>query len=346
MSSTPLTVAVLGASGAVGTEMVRVLEQRDFPVRSLKLLATERSAGKTVRFKGANLFVEAVGPGSFKGVDLALFSAGAGPSRQRAPEAVKAGATVVDNSSAWRTDPKVPLVVPEVNAGALEWHGGVIANPNCSTIQMVVALKPIHDAAKITRVIVSTYQAVSGKSGKAMAELTDAARAVLDGKEPPAVLFPKPMAFNVSFDWPFAENGFTEEEMKMTRETVKIMEDESIKVTATTARVPVYRGHSESVYIETAKKITAAEARELLRKAPGVEVVDDPALKMWPDPRTADGKDATYVGRIREDFSHPQALWMWVVSDNLRKGAALNAVQIAEVLMEKDLLKPKTPLYK
>jgi len=346
MSATPLTVAVLGASGAVGNEMVRVLEQRDFPVRSLKLLATERSAGKVMRFKGSDVVVEAVGPNSFKGVELALFSAGAGPSRQRAPEAVKAGATVVDNSSAWRTDPKVPLVVPEVNARALEWHGGVIANPNCSTIQMVVALKPIHDAAKITRVIVSTYQAVSGKSGKAMNELTEATRAVLEGKEPPAVLFPKPMAFNVSFDWPFADNGFTEEEMKMARETTKIMEDDSIKVTATTARVPVYRGHSESVYIETAKKITAAEARELLRKAPGVEVVDDPTLKMWPDPRTAEGKDPVYVGRLRDDSSHPQALWMWVVADNLRKGAALNAVQIAEVLMAKNLLKSKTPLFK
>ena len=341
----PVRVAVLGATGAVGTEMLRVLEQRRFPVASLRALATERSAGRRLKFADGEVTVEAVGPASFQEIDLALFSAGASASKQWAPAAVRSGATVVDNSSAWRSDPKVPLVVPEVNPRALEWHGGLIANPNCSTIQMVVALKPLHDAAKIKRVIVSTYQAVSGKSGKAMLELAEATRAALDGKTPPAVLFPKPMCFNVSFDWPFAENGFTEEEMKMTKETVKIMEDNSIKVTATTARVPVFRGHAEAVYIETERRLSAAAARDLLAKAPGVVVQDDPAAKSWPTPLEAEGQDPVYVGRIREDHVQDRALWFWVVSDNLRKGAALNAVQIGEILLAKGMFKPKQPLF-
>lgn len=325
--------------------MLRVLEQRRFPVASLRALATERSAGRRLKFADGEVTVEAVGPASFQEIDLALFSAGASASKQWAPAAVRSGATVVDNSSAWRSDPKVPLVVPEVNPRALEWHGGLIANPNCSTIQMVVALKPLHDAAKIKRVIVSTYQAVSGKSGKAMLELAEATRAALDGKTPPAVLFPKPMCFNVSFDWPFAENGFTEEEMKMTKETVKIMEDNSIKVTATTARVPVFRGHAEAVYIETERRLSAAAARDLLAKAPGVVVQDDPAAKSWPTPLEAEGQDPVYVGRIREDHVQDRALWFWVVSDNLRKGAALNAVQIGEILLAKGMFKPKQPLF-
>jgi len=344
-SPRPVRVAILGATGAVGTEMLRVLEQRKFPVASLRLLASERSAGRRLAVAGGEVAVEAVGPASFQGIDLALFSAGAAASRQWAPVAVRSGATVVDHSSGWRTDPKVPLVVPEVNPRALEWHGGIIANPNCSTIQMVVALKPLHDAAKIRRVIVSTYQAVSGKSGRAMAELTEATRAVLDGQTPPAVLFPKPMAFNVSFDWPFAENGFTEEEMKMTKETVKIMEDTSIKVTATTARVPVYRGHAEAVYIETERRLSTAAAREILAKAPGVVVQDDPAAKDWPTPREAEGRGEVFVGRIREDHAQDRALWLWIVSDNLLKGAALNAVQIGEILLAKGMFKPKQPLF-
>jgi len=340
-----ISVAVLGASGAVGTEMLRVLERRDFPVKSLKVLATERSAGKKVPFRGRDAVIEAVGPDSFKGIALAIFSAGAAASRMRAPEAVRAGAVVVDNSSAWRADPNVPLVVPEVNAGALAGHRGIIANPNCSTIQMVVALKPLHDTAGIRRVIVSTYQAVSGKSGKAMMELTAATKDALEGRTPRAELFPKTMAFNVSFDWPFAANGFTEEEMKMTAETVKIMGDPGIKLSATTARVPVYRGHAEAVYIETERKLTASRAREILSSAPGVTVVDDPAAKAWPTPRDAEGADATFVGRIREDHACDHGLWLWVVSDNLLKGAALNAVQIAEILLAKDLLRPKNPLF-
>ncbi len=345
MAGRELAVAVLGATGAVGTEMIKILEERNFPVKALTAFASERSAGKQVRFRGKELTVEAVSEKSFAGVDLALFSAGATPSKRWAPEAVRAGAVVVDNSSAWRNDPQVPLVVPEVNAHALSVQRGIIANPNCSTIQMVMVLKPLHDAAKVTRVIVSTYQAVSGKSGRAMTELSDATRATLDGKPPQAQVFPKPMAFNVSFDWPFVANGFTEEEMKMTTETVKIMEDPSIKVTATTARVPVYRSHAEAVYVETSAKLTAQQARDLLQRSPGIEVVDDPASNAWPVPRDADGKDAVYVGRIREDHTHDKALWLWVVSDNLRKGAALNAVQIAELLLAKNLLRPKQLLF-
>jgi aspartate-semialdehyde dehydrogenase len=337
-----LRVGVLGATGAVGREMLRVLEQRAFPVAELVALASERSAGTEVPFRGAAVKVAAVSEAAFRGLDLALFSAGSGPSRTWAPIAAAAGCVVVDNSSAWRADPAVPLVVPEVNEGALAGHRGIVANPNCSTIQMVVALKPLHDAARVTRVIVATYQAVSGKSGRAMSELSDATRARLDGGTPTAVLFPKPMAFNVSFDWPFAENAFTEEEMKMTTETVKILGDPSVKVTATTVRVPVYRGHSEAVYVETERKLSAAAARDLLRKAPGVEVVDDPAGKAWPTPVEADGRDPVYVGRIREDHAHPRALWLWIVSDNLRKGAALNAVQIAEALLKRGLLRPTT----
>jgi len=343
--SKDVALAVLGASGAVGSEMLRVLEQRNFPVKSLRALASERSAGKKVAFRGGEIVIEAVGPESFRGIDIAIFSAGAAASRARAPEAVRAGAVVIDNSSAWRADPNVPLVVPEVNAFALAGHRGIIANPNCSTIQMVVALKPLHDTARILRVIVSTYQAVSGKSGKAMLELTAATKDALEGRAPRAQLFPKTMAFNVSFDWPFAANGFTEEEMKMTTETAKIMGDPGIKLSATTARVPVYRGHAESVYIETEKKLTAARARELLSAAPGVVVVDDPAGKGWPTPRDAEGKDASFVGRIREDHACDRGLWLWVVSDNLLKGAALNAVQIAEILLAKNLLRTKNPLY-
>jgi len=345
MANSAFTVAVAGATGAVGGEMIKVLRQRNFPVKALKPIASERSRGKTVSFGGNEIPVEVMGPEAFKGVDIALFSAGGGTSREWAPVAVRAGAVVIDNSSAWRRDPEVPLVVPEVNGDAILRHRGIIANPNCSTIQLVVVLKPIHDAARIKRVIVSTYQAVSGKSGRAMAELADSSRAILEGREAKPVLFPKPMGFNVSFDWPFENNGFTEEEMKMTRETVKIMEDDSIKLTATTARVPVFRGHAESVWLETAAKISADKVRELLRKAPGVEVLDDPAAGAWPTPREAEGKDASYVGRIRDDFSAPNALWMWVVSDNLLKGAALNAVQIAEILVERDLLRPAQLLF-
>ncbi|MDZ4858958.1 MAG: aspartate-semialdehyde dehydrogenase [Candidatus Hydrogenedentes bacterium] len=333
---TPKTVAVAGATGLVGREMMRVLEARDFPVKSIKLLASARSKGAKLLFKGEELPVEELTESSFKGIEIALFSAGGGTSKRFSPFATKDGCVVVDNSSAWRMDEKVPLVVPEVNAGDISWHQGIIANPNCSTIQMVVVLKPLHDAAKVERVIVSTYQAVSGAGIKALDELMEQTQAVLEGRKPEVRLFPHQIAFNCVPQIPqgdaFADNGYTTEEMKMVNETKKIMGDANILVCATTVRVPVYTGHSESVNIETARKLTADEARAILAKAPGVVVQDDPANQLYPLACNAAGKGDTFVGRIREDLSHPRGLAMWIVSDNLLKGAALNAVQIAERL--------------
>ena len=333
---TPKVVAVAGATGVVGRQMLSVLEARNFPVKSIKLLASERSKGKKLPFKGEELPVEVLGEDSFKGVDVALFSAGGGTSKKYAPFAAKDGCVVIDNSSAWRMDPEVPLVVPEVNAKDIAWHKGIIANPNCSTIQMVVVLKPLHDAATIKRVVVSTYQAVSGAGKEALEELYAQTKAILAGEEPKCEVFPYPIAFNCIPQIPqsnaFVDNGYTSEEMKMTNETKKIMGDDSIRVTATTVRVPVHTGHSEAVNVETAKKLTAAEAKEVLSKAPGVVVQDDLDNQVYPLARHAAGKEETFVGRIREDISHPSALDMWIVSDNLLKGAALNAVQIAEAL--------------
>ncbi len=333
---TPKTVAVAGATGLVGNHMLKVLEERNYPVKSIKLLASERSVGKKLTFRGEEIPVEVLKEDSFKGVEVALFSAGGGTSRKFAPFAAKDGCVVVDNSSAWRMDPDVPLVVPEVNADDVKWNKGIIANPNCSTIQMVVVLKPLHDVAKIERVVVSTYQAVSGAGVKALAEMYDQIKAVLNGSKPECRLFPHPIAFNCIPQIPqsdaFLDNGYTSEEMKMVRETQKIMGDESIRVTATTVRVPVHTGHSESVNIETQRKLTAARAREILSQAPGVVVVDDPAKQMYPLAIDAAGKGEIFVGRIREDISQSRGLDMWIVSDNLLKGAALNAVQIAELL--------------
>jgi len=329
-------VVVIGATGAVGLEMISILEQRNFPVRSLKLLASSRSKGKKLAFRGELIAVEELTEQSFKGLEVGLFSAGGSISKQFAPIAVKAGCVVVDNTSAFRMDPQTPLVVPEVNPQKIKEHKGIIANPNCSTIQMVVVLKPLHDAARVRRVVVSTYQAVSGAGLKAIDEMLRETRAVLDAQAFQRKIFPHQIAFNALPQIPqsdaFLPNGYTVEEMKMINETKKIMGDDSIRVTATTVRVPVVRGHSESVTIETEKKLTAAQARELLRKAPGVEVVDDPARQLYPLATVAAGKDPCYVGRIREDLSCDKGLTMWVVSDNLRKGAALNAVQIAELL--------------
>ncbi|MBW7866063.1 MAG: aspartate-semialdehyde dehydrogenase [Candidatus Hydrogenedentes bacterium] len=329
-------VAVAGATGVVGREMLRVLEDRNFPVKSVKLLASERSKGKTLTFKGEEIAIEVLSEDSFHGVDIALFSAGGGTSKKFAPAAAKSGCVVVDNSSAWRMDPEVPLVVPEVNPGDLKWHKGIIANPNCSTIQMVVVLKPLHDAARIRRVVVATYQAVSGAGSAALNELAEQTRALAAGQEYPPKVFPHQIAFNVIPQIPqsdaFTENGYTSEEMKMVNETKKIMGDQNIMVTATTVRVPVHTGHSESVNVETERKLSAAEARALLSTAPGVIVQDDPASQIYPLAVNAAGKYGTFVGRIREDVSHPSALEMWVVADNLLKGAALNAVQIAEIL--------------
>jgi len=333
-------VAVVGATGAVGNEIVKILEERNFPVQQLTLLASQRSMGKEMKFKGSPVPVQVLGEDSFSGIDIGLFSAGGSISERFAPIAAAAGCVVVDNTSAFRMDPDVPLVVPEVNASAIAMYKnkGIIANPNCSTIQMVVALKPIHDAVRIRRIVVSTYQAVSGTGKKAIDELEAQTRALLSGREAVAKVYPYQIAFNClpQIDV-FIDNGYTKEEMKMINETKKIMNDTSIAVTATTVRVPVFYAHSESVNIETERKITPAEVKELLSKAPGVKIVDDPSQRLYPLAIHAAGKDDTYVGRIREDESVANGINMWIVSDNLRKGAALNAVQIAEVLIKEYL---------
>ncbi len=326
-------VAVAGATGAVGNEMVKTLEQRNFPVGELVLLASERSEGKTMRFRRKDVTVRTMTPDSFKGVDIALFSAGASRSLEFAPAAAAAGAVVIDNSSAFRMEPDIPLVVPEVNPHAVGDYTKrrIIANPNCSTIQMVVVLKPLHDEARIKRVVVSTYQAVSGTGSKAIEELDRQSRAVLAGKPFEKKVYPHTIAFNcLPHIDSFTDNGYTKEEIKMVNETKKIMEDDSIAVTATTVRVPVFYSHSESVNIETEKKLTPERARDILKTAPGVVVVDDPSKNVYPLAIDAAGKDDTFVGRIRQDFSIENGLNMWIVSDNIRKGAALNAVQIAE----------------
>lgn len=327
-------VAIVGATGAVGEEMRRVLEQRDFPVASLKLLASERSAGRRLPFKRVGIEVEELNERSFKNVEIALFSAGGSISKQFAPLAVQAGAVVIDNSSAFRMEKDVPLIVPEVNPEDVRWHKGIIANPNCSTIQMVVVLKPLHDRSRIKRIVVSTYQSVSGTGKKAMEELIAQSKAVLAHEQPRAEIYPYQIAFNLvpQIDI-FLENAYTKEEMKMIDETRKIMHDEQVGITATCIRVPVLISHAESVNIETEEKITPEEARAVLSKAPGVEVIDDPENTLYPLPVQAAGKDACYVGRVREDESIDNGLNLWIVSDNLRKGAALNAVQIAELLI-------------
>ena len=338
MSGKSYAVAVAGATGVVGLEMIKTLEQRQFPVGSIKLLASERSEGKELNFNGQSVKVERLAKDSFKGVQVALFSAGASRSLEFAPAAAASGAVVVDNSSAFRMDPEIPLIVPEVNAHAIAQYKkrGIIANPNCSTIQMVVALKPIHDVARIKRIVVSTYQAVSGTGLKAIDELLSQTRAVLNSQQVQKKVYPHQIAFNClpQIDV-FLENGYTKEEMKMVNETQKIMEDPTIRVTATTVRVPVVHSHSESVNIETEKKLTVKDVKQILSSAPGVLVVDNPALSEYPLAIHAAGRDETFVGRIREDESICNGINMWIVSDNVRKGAALNAVQIAEILIEK-----------
>lgn len=330
-------VCVVGATGVVGQEMMKVLEERNFPVKDLKLLASERTAGTELEFKGEGLKVQVLREDSFKGIEIGLFSAGGPISQQFAPIASKEGCVVIDNTSAFRMDPEVPLVVPEVNAHAIAdyTHKGIIANPNCSTIQMVVVLKPIHDVAKIKRVVVSTYQSVSGTGKEAIRELEKQTLAIFNQKEIQCEVYPHQIAFNcLPHIDVFSENGYTKEEIKMINETKKIMEDESIAVTATTVRVPVFYCHSESVNIETAKKITPEEVRQILGQAPGVMVVDNPKKNEYPLAVYAAGKDETFVGRIREDPSIENGIDMWIVSDNIRKGAALNAVQIAEILVQ------------
>jgi aspartate-semialdehyde dehydrogenase len=333
-------VAVAGATGAVGNEMVSILEERNFPVDRLRLLASTRGAGTKMEFKGKSYTVEVMDENSFAGMDVGLFSPGGAVSQKFAPIAGRAGCVVIDNTSAFRMDPDVPLVVPEVNPHAIAHYSkkNIIANPNCSTIQMVVALKPIHDVAKIKRIVVSTYQSVSGTGKRAIRELESQVLSIYNNQEIKKEVYPHQIAFNcLPHIDVFLPNGYTKEEMKMVNETRKIMEDDSIRVTATTVRVPVFYSHSEAVNIETEKKITPDEVRKILSKAPGVIVADNPGLTEYPLAINAAGKDETFVGRIREDESIPNGINMWVVSDNIRKGAALNAVQIAEILIQKYL---------
>ena len=329
-------VAVAGATGAVGGAMLDVLERLDFPINELRLLASERSVGKKLKFREQEIPVQLLSKDAFAGIEIALFSAGAARSLEFAPAAAAAGAVVIDNSSAFRMDDEIPLVVPEVNPHAIARYTkrGIIANPNCSTIQMLVALKPIHDRAKIKRIVVSTYQAVSGTGTKAIAELEAQVKAYAAGKPLQNNVYPHQIAFNcLPHIDSFLDNGYTKEEMKMVNETRKIFEDQSIGVTATTVRVPVFYGHSESVNIETAKKISAAEVKELLAAAPGIKLVDEPSLSIYPLALDCAGKFETLVGRIREDESIENGINLWVVADNILKGAALNAVQIAEIVV-------------
>ncbi|PLX49253.1 MAG: aspartate-semialdehyde dehydrogenase [Desulfobulbaceae bacterium] len=328
-------VAVAGATGAVGGAMLEVLERVNFPVNELRLLASERSEGKKLKFKDKEITVGLLSKDAFNAIDIALFSAGAARSLEFAPAAAAAGAVVIDNSSAFRMDVDIPLVVPEVNPHAIAMYTnrGIIANPNCSTIQMLVALKPIHDKARIKRIVVSTYQAVSGTGAKAIAELEAQVRAYTAGEPVQNKVYPHQIAFNcLPHIDSFLANGYTKEEMKMVNETRKIFEDPSIGVTATTVRVPVFYGHSESINIETDKKISAAAVKELLAIAPGVKLVDDPGLNIYPLALDCAGKFETLVGRIREDESIENGINLWVVADNILKGAALNTVQIAEIV--------------
>jgi aspartate-semialdehyde dehydrogenase len=331
-------VAIAGATGAVGGVMLEILEERTFPVAGLRLLASERSAGTTVRFRGDPVRVEPMTERSFAGVDLALFSCGGERSKAFAPAAVRSGAVVVDNSSAFRMDPKVPLVVPEINGHTIAEHQGILAVPNCTTIVMLMALKPLHDLSRVRRVVATSFQAASGAGAKAMAELEAQLRGWAEGREVAAEVFPHPLAFNVipHVDT-FLPNGYTKEEMKLLNETRKILGDPEIRVSGTTVRVPVLRAHAVAVNAETERKVTVAEARAAFGRFPGLTVVDDPEQRQYPMPRDCAGKDDCAVGRIRDDESHDRALNFFVVGDQLRKGAALDAVQIAEALVQRGL---------
>ena len=332
-------VAIVGATGLVGQEFIRILEQRDFPMSSVRLLASNRSAGRKLFVRHEEIEVEETVPESFENIDIALFSAGGDTSRHFSPMAARAGAVVVDNSSAFRMDPGVPLVVPEVNPEDIKWHRGIIANPNCSTIQMVVALYPLHKVNPIKRVIVDTYQAVSGTGSAAVEELTTQTKQVLEGQEVVSSVYPHQIAFNVLPEIDvFLDNAYTKEEWKMVEETRKIMHANEIAISATCVRVPVFTGHSEAVNIEFSRPMSPDEARQILARAPGVKVLDDTTVSLYPHAWLAAGTDEVYVGRIRQDASHPSGLAMWVVSDNLRKGAALNTIQIAEEMTRRDWL--------
>jgi aspartate-semialdehyde dehydrogenase len=324
-------IAIVGATDIIGQEIIKVLEQRKFPVASIQLLTPEYSSGVKLLFNHQRIEVREAKTEAFRDVDIAFFSAGADISRRLAPLAAEAGAVVVDNSSAFRMNPAVPLVVPEVNAGDIEWHKGIIASPKCSTIQMVVVLHPLHRINPIKRIVVSTYESVSSSGSAALKEVTNQARLVLEGRRICPHVYSHQIAFNVLPEiGVFLDNGYTREEQRMVEETRKILHTEDIAISATCVRVPVWFGHSEAVNIEFSSPITPEEARKILAQAPGVRVLDDPTVSFYPQPWAASGSDNVFVGRIRKDISHSNGLVMWIVADNLRKGAALNAVQIAE----------------
>ena len=335
-------IAIVGATGLVGQEFIKILAQRSFPMESIRLLASDRSAGRKLMVNKQEIEVGETTPDSFEGIDIALFSAGAEVSRHFSPLAAQSGAVVVDNSAAWRMEPNVPLVVPEVNPEDIEWHSGIIANPNCSTIQMVVALYPLHKVNPIKRIVVSTYQSVSGTGAAAMEELNVQSKQVLEGQTTIPHVYPHQIAFNVLPEIDvFLDDGYTREEWKMMEETKKIMHASEIAMSATCARVPVYTGHSEAVWVEFSSPMMPDEVERILVGAPGVKILDDNAISLYPHPWMAAGTDEVFVGRIRRDTSHPNGLALWIVADNLRKGAALNAVQIAEEMVKRDWLKPR-----
>ena len=334
-------VAIVGATGLVGQEFIKVLEQRNFPMSSVQLLASDRSAGRKLFVNHQEIEVEETTPESFKKIDVALFSAGTETSRYFSPIAARAGAVVVDNSSAFRMMPTVPLVVSEVNPEDIKWHRGIIANPNCSTIQMVVALYPLHKVNPIKRIIADTYQAVSGTGSAAIEELTVQAKQVLAGQTAIPHVYPHQIAFNILPEIDvFLDNGYTKEEWKMAEETRKIMHADDIAISVTCVRVPVFTGHSVAVHIEFSQPMSPDDARRILAQAPGIKLLDDTAISLYPQPWSAVGTDEVFVGRIRRDVSHPYGLVMWVVADNLRKGAALNAVQVVEEMIKREWLHP------
>ncbi|WP_099237503.1 aspartate-semialdehyde dehydrogenase [Synechococcus sp. BDU 130192] len=336
-----VNVAILGATGAVGAELLQLLEERDFPLNNLKLLASPRSAGKTLTFKGQPITVEAVSPEAFEGIDIVLASAGGSTSKKWAKAIVEAGAVMIDNSSAFRMDPDVPLVVPEINPAAAQQHQGIIANPNCTTILMGVAIYPLHQVQPIQRIVVSTYQSASGAGARAMEEVKQQTQAILAGEEPPTESFPYPLAFNLfPHNTPIDDAGYCQEEMKMVNETRKIFGTPDLRISATCVRVPVLRAHSEAVNLEFAQPFEPDQAKDILTTAPGVTVVEDWENNYFPMPMDATGKDPVLVGRIRRDISQDNGLELWLCGDQIRKGAALNAVQIAELLWEKDWLQP------
>jgi len=332
-------VAILGATGVVGSELMALLVERDFPIAELKLLASPKSQGKTLKFNGQELAIEPVTPDSFVGIDIVLASAGASVSKEWAAIAVSQGAVIIDNSSAFRQDPDVPLVVPEVNPQAVDQHKGIIANPNCTTILMNLAVYPLHQVKPVKRIVAATYQSVSGAGARAMDELTDQTQAILNNQEPKAEILPYPIGFNLFLhNSPMDDQGYCAEEMKMVNETRKIFDCPEIKITATCVRVPVLRAHSEAINLEFNEPFSVSSAKEILSKAAGVKIIEDWSRNYFPMPIAASGKDEVLVGRIRQDISHPNCLELWLCGDQIRKGAALNAIQIAELLISRDLI--------